>query len=223
MNGKDGWHGGGTIAISARGGALISVPGKQTGYHSSDWGRTWSECQGWPQGLDTPLEPVADRAVEGVFYVYDRIASILISVDGGATFKPVIAGLPKLEGWQSAQLIATPGKARDLWLAGPWGLLHSGGPDAKMASVKSVTEAWLVCLGKSAAEGGYPAVFLWGKVKGAEGIWRSDDTGSSWVRINDDEHRFGALRAMAADPLEYGTIYLGPSGRGVIVGKIAAS
>ncbi|MBW8840913.1 MAG: hypothetical protein JF608_03710 [Sphingomonadales bacterium] len=221
-DGQQGWRGGGKIAISAKGGSLVWVPNRQTAYHSSDWGKTWNACQGWPQGLDGQFEPVADRAVEGVFYTYDRVASILISVDGGTAFKPVISGLPKLEGWQGAQLVATPGKMRDLWLAGPWGLFHSAGPDTNMAQIKGVTEAWLVCLGKSAADGGYPAVYLWGKVRGIEGVWRSDDIGGTWARINDDAHRFGALRTIAADPLEYGTVYLGTSGRGVIVGKVAA-
>jgi photosystem II stability/assembly factor-like uncharacterized protein len=221
-DGKRGWHGGGKIAISAKGGSLVWAPNKQSAYHSSDWGKTWSACQGWPQGADNQFEPVADRAVEGVFYTYDRAASILISVDGGATFKPVISGLPKLEGWQGAKLVATPGKMRDLWLAGPWGLFHSTGPDSNMAQIKGVTEAWLVCLGKSATDGDYPAVYLWGKVKGVEGLWRSDDTGGTWARINDDAHRYGALRTITADQLEYGTVYLGTSGRGVIVGKIAA-
>lgn len=221
-DGKRGWHGGGKIAISAKGGSLVWAPNKQSAYHSSDWGKTWSACQGWPQGADNQFEPVADRAAEGVFYTYDRGAGVLISIDGGATFKPVISGLPKLEGWQGAKLVATPGKMRDLWLAGPWGLFHSAGPDTNMTQIKGVTEAWLVCLGKSATDGGYPAVYLWGKVKCVEGLWRSDDIGGTWTRINDDAHRYGALRTITADQFEYGTVYLGTSGRGVIVGKIAA-
>jgi hypothetical protein len=64
--------------------------------------------------------------------------------------------------------------------------------------------------------------YLWGKVKGEEGIFRSDDLGQSFVRINDDAHRYGGLSAMAADPLEYGTVYIAPHGRGVIVGKLRA-
>ena len=65
------------------------------------------------------------------------------------------------------------------------------------------------------------AIYLWGKVKGAEGLWRSDDTGANWVRINDDAHRYGELRAIAGDMVEPGTVYLAPHGRGVIVGRPA--
>jgi hypothetical protein len=156
-----------------------------------------------------------------VFYVYDRGSQILISIDGGASFKPSIMGLPKLEGWQQAQLVATPGRVRDLWLAGPSGLFHSDGPDAKMVQVKGVDAAWLVCLGKAAPDTAYPAVYLWGKIRGVEGVFRSDDAGGKWTRINDDRHRYGSLGAMAADPLEYGTVYLAPGGRGVIMGRFA--
>lgn len=222
INGRDGWHGGGTIAISAKGSSLVWCPDKQTGYVSKDWGKSWQECQGWPSGADAQLVPIADRGLDAVFYLYDRKASILISVDGGASFQTVANGVPKTEGWQGAQLAAAPGRPRDLWLAGPWGLLHGDGPDKPIKQIKDVNEGWLVSLGKGAPGAAYPlAVYLYGKVKGVEGIWRSDDAGANWVRINLDTQRYGALRAMAADSLEYGTVYIGPHGRGIVMGKFA--
>ena len=39
------------------------------------------------------------------------------------------------------------------------------------------------------------------------------DAGASWQRINDDRHRYGRLNALAADPLEFGVVYLAPEGR----------
>jgi hypothetical protein len=53
-------------------------------------------------------------------------------------------------------------------------------------------------------------------------LFRSDDAGASFKRINDDRHRFGRLVAMAADPLEHGKLYVAPQGRGVLVGQPAA-
>jgi photosystem II stability/assembly factor-like uncharacterized protein len=76
-----------------------------------------------------------------------------------------------------------------------------------------------------AAEGAaYHAVYVWGRVKAGsgeatEGLFRSVDAGATWQRINDDGHRFGRLYALAADPLEFGVVYLAPDGRGVIIGK----
>ncbi|GAA3418487.1 fibronectin type III domain-containing protein [Streptosporangium vulgare] len=49
------------------------------------------------------------------------------------------------------------------------------------------------------------------------GVFRSDDTGASWVRINDDKHQYGnAGEALTGDPRVYGRVYLGTNGRGVV-------
>ena len=102
------------------------------------------------------------------------------------------------------------------------GLFHSPDSKSKMKQISSVEEAWLISFGAPMVEGSYPAIYLWGKVKGVEGLWRSDDKAASWVRINDDAHRYGELRAIAGDTVEPGLLYLAPHGRGVIVGAPAS-
>ena len=110
-----------------------------------------------------------------------------------------------------------PGRAGDLWLAGPASLTHI--VDGTTTAMADVTVAWQVTFGKAAPGHGYPAVYLWGRVKGGEGLWRSDDAGKTWTRINDDAHQFGVMRAIAGDPREYGVLYIAPDGRGVMIGK----
>jgi hypothetical protein len=217
---KGNWRSAGRIAISAGGKALFWAPQKQGGFFSLDMGKSWKPSAGLPTDLDVDLPIAADRGVDGVFYAHDRAGNrILISIDAGATFKPIIQGLPEVHGWEGSQLVATPGRVRDLWLAMPEGLFHSPDDKSNAHRIASVTEAWLIALGKAADGKPYPAVYLWGKVKDAPGLWRSDDVGVSWTRINDDAHQFGGLRSMAADPTEYGTLYIGPHGRGVMVGR----
>jgi hypothetical protein len=69
------------------------------------------------------------------------------------------------------------------------------------------------------------SLYLWGQVRpgreGApvEGVFRSDDGGASFQRINDDAHRYGRLLSMAADPRHHGIVYLAPHGRGVVMGR----
>ncbi|EGF89207.1 BNR/Asp-box repeat family protein [Asticcacaulis biprosthecium C19] len=214
------WKNSGIINVSAKATSLLWVPEKEGAYYSTDKGRTWKESAGWPTGRDQALTPISDKVVDGVYYVHDRSSgNILISVDHGASFKPIVSGLPKVEGWQGAQLAVMPTRMRDLWLVAPFGLLHSRDADSGMVQVKDVDVAWCVGFGAPKVKDGYPAVYLSGKVKGREGLWRSDDEGKSWVRINDDAHQFGSFRAIAGDPLEWGTLYIAPHGRGLLVGK----
>lgn len=214
----------GQVAVSAKGGFFLWAPDKQPASYSRDRGKTWTTSQGWPAERDVTLTPVADRTVEGVFHVFDRAnGQILTSTDGGASFQPGITGLPRLQNWQSAQLVCAPGQLRDLWLALPDGLLHLPGVDSKPQGVRAVVEPWRVAIGKAAPGAAYHAVYVWGRVKvggqDVEGLFRSVDAGATWQRINDDAHRYGRLNALAADPLEFGVVYLAPEGRGVVIGK----
>jgi cellulase/cellobiase CelA1 len=48
-------------------------------------------------------------------------------------------------------------------------------------------------------------------------VFRSDDGGASWVRINDDAHQYGNIgAAITGDPRVYGRVYLATNGRGVL-------
>ena len=216
------WRAMGPLAVSAGGNTIVwSIPHDKA-YVSFDKGNSWTASTGWPLEPDATLVPVADRTVNGVFYVHDGAGGqILISTDGGKSFSPVIKGIPPVPSWQSAQLTAVPGRMRDLWLAGPFGLFHSADPAKPLAGIKGVDEAWSVGFGKAAPGQAYPAVFLSGKVKGQTGIWRSDDEGESWVRINDDVHRFGDGGILTGDPTEYGTVYVSRAAGGLIVGRPA--
>ena len=213
----------GTIAVSAGGTAFVWAPEKQPALCSHDHGRTWVEVAGWPRG-EVDAVPVADRHVDGVFYTHDRAAGeILASVDGGLSFRTSVTGLPRLASWQSSQLVSAPGAVRDLWLVLHDRLLHLPGADKPSVAIRNVVECWKVALGKAAPGQDHHSVYLWGRLqvgdRQVEGLFRSDDAGAHFTRIDDDRHRYGLLLSLTADPLEYGTVYLAPHGRGVIVGK----
>lgn len=217
---------GGHVAVSAKGTMLVWAPPRQPALYSRNRGLSWGVCKGWPENREGDLVPVSDKAVDGVFYVYDTAnGTILVSADGGESFKPTVTGLTKLNpAWQSAQLVAAPGKLRDLWVGLPDGLVHIPGIEERGANVRRVAEARLVALGKAAAGAAYHSVYVWGRVgignaEPQPGLFRSDDAGASFRRIDDERHRYGGLQALAADPLEHGVVYLAPRGRGVIAGK----
>ncbi len=214
------FHESGKIVVSAQGTTLLWAPSGEPAYVSSDMGKTWTASAGWPATPDRNLSPIADPQNDGVFYVYDRGSNaILKSSDGGKSFAVMVSGLPGVTGYQTLQLRPAPGYTGDLWLPAPSGLLHI--VDGKTTVMPDVTTAWQVTFGKAAPGHAYPAVYLWGKVKDVEGLWRSDDAGQSWTRINDNAHQFGVMRAIAGDPREYGVLYIAPDGRGVVVGKPA--
>jgi len=214
------FHESGRITVSALGTTLLWVPSGEPAYVSKDMGKTWTASAGWPASSDRGAEAIADPVEDAVFYAYDRSRNVVLkSADGGKTFALMAGGLPAPQGWGGHQLRAAPGRTGDLWLATPAGLMRIAGTTA--TPVADVATAWQVSFGKAAPGHDDPAVYLWGKVKGVEGLWRSDDAGKTWTRINDDAHQFGAMRAIAGDPREYGVLYIAPDGRGIIVGKPA--
>jgi hypothetical protein len=75
-----------------------------------------------------------------------------------------------------------------------------------------------VGFGKAAPGQDHPAIFLAGRVNDVPGIFRSDDTGATWVLINDDWHRYGWISVIIGDPRTYGRVYLATGGRGIIYG-----
>jgi hypothetical protein len=217
---------GGQVAVSAKGGSLVWAPPRQPALFSHDRGRTWSPCKGWPETRDAELAPVAERNVEGVFYVFDFTSGqVLVSVDAGQTFTTSLTGLPKLNpSWQRGFVVSAPGKLRDLWIGLPDALLHVGGVDERAITIKSVSGVERLALGKAASGAAYHSVYLAGRLandNGTEsaGLFRSDDAGTTFRAIDGERNRFGGVLSLAADPLEHGTVYVGSRGRGVLVGK----
>jgi hypothetical protein len=89
--------------------------------------------------------------------------------------------------------------------------------------VSTVTEAYRLGFGKALNAGGYPAVYLFGTVNGVLGFFRSDNTGASWTRINDNNHQFGWMHQITGDPRVYGRCYISAEGRGISYGQPANS
>ena len=85
----------------------------------------------------------------------------------------------------------------------------------KLASVSAAVD---LSFGKAQHDGNYPALYLAGTAGADAGILRSNDAGTTWVRIDDDAHQFGFISHLSGDPRVYGRVYLGTGGRGIIYG-----
>src|SRR5436309_14600727 len=68
------------------------------------------------------------------------------------------------------------------------------------------------------------ALYALATVDGVRGVFRSDDAGATWIRINDDQHQYGITnQPITGDPRIYGRVYFGTNGRGAIYGDIAGA
>jgi len=226
--GFGGFNRGGVI-LNADGGIFMSLSGNPS--ISKDRGQNWTPCQGLPQGV----RPAADRVDPTKFYAVDvNNNKLYTSVDGGATFSAADAkGLPIVENETAAgsgrggfgprwQLKTALGKEGDIWLFGRNGLYHSLDGGANFTQIPKVSAVIAMSFGKAAPGKDGPALFIAGTIDGLTAIFRSDDAGMNWVRVNDDQHQYGTrYRCIAADPRIFGRVYVGTDGRGIVYGDIA--
>jgi photosystem II stability/assembly factor-like uncharacterized protein len=218
--------GAGTIAISADGKTIVWTPRRSEPYYSVDEGIHWTTCA----GLSSGIRVVADPVNPAQFYACDAGAGqVLVSTNGAASFTPTAAVLPPVEnagGWggSGTALSATPGVEGNLWLAfRANGLYHSTNAGATFTKLDTAQESYSLGFGKPAPGKKYPVLFLAGKVGNLQALFRSDNAGESWVRINDDQHQYGGINHVTGDPRIYGRVYFGTGGRGVIYGDRAAA
>ncbi|KUI70488.1 putative oligoxyloglucan-reducing end-specific xyloglucanase [Cytospora mali] len=194
---------------------------------SSNAGANWTA----PEGDLTVQTPniSADRVQPGTFYACDS-GRFYISVDGGLSYngtKGLSIGLPAGE---CALPVANFNKAGELWLAlGSSGLYHSKDFGSSWKSIGPVglkADFFSVGKGSSSRNSTEVSLFLWGRVSSSgtgsiDGLYRSDDAGASWVRVNDETHQYGGPTMILGDPRVYGRVYIGTSGRGIIYADIA--
>ena len=153
---------------------------------------------------------------------YGRSGSnVFVSRDGGASFTQ--AGSFGAGNAGGARLRAVFGLAGNLWVSSNNALWRSSDFAASFQRIEAVSAAQGLGFGQAAPGATHPAVFLAGTVDGRAGLYRSDDAGTSWIAIDDAEHRFGYINHVAGDPREFGRVYLGTGGRGILVGEIAAA
>jgi photosystem II stability/assembly factor-like uncharacterized protein len=220
--GISGASSGGKVAVAADGKRVVWAPGNAPVSYSTDQGATWTASAGIPQGAVI----AADRVNPAQFYGYGR-GQFWTSTDSGATFTATSAtGLP-IAG-DSVVLKAVPGYANDLWLAGGTtdtghvsGIWHSSDGGATFTRLQGFSKAEVIGFGKAAPGQHYPAIYTSAILNGTRGIYRSDNGGKNWTRINDDQHQYATNSTITGDPRIYGRVYVGTNGFGMVYGDIA--
>ncbi|WP_177307600.1 cellulose binding domain-containing protein [Pseudoduganella namucuonensis] len=209
----------GDLALSTDGQVLLHSPEHgTTTYRSTDFGTNWTIVS----GLNVlNAHPVADPVNPLKFYAYDNVnGRMLVSHDRGVSFAPQ----GTLPAGGARKIVATPGIEGDLWACAGGGLLHTADGGATFSKIAAVADCSAVGVGKAAPDASYPTLYIWGTVGSTHGMLRSTDKGLTWVRVNDDAHQYGGIKAgmfVTGDLHTYGRVYMSSPGRGIVYGSTA--
>ncbi len=206
---------GGVVAAAADGSRVLWSTSGADVFFTTDNGTTWTASAGIPAGARI----ASDRVNPLKFYGFAN-GTFFVSLDGGATFVASgAAGLPPAG--TSVHFRAVPGHEGDIWLAGG-GLWHSTDSGQSFRHLANVELADTIGFGAPAPGHHYVALYSSAQVGGARGIYRSDNRGLSWVRINDDQHQYGRTdTAITGDPRVFGRVFVATNGRGIILGELS--
>jgi hypothetical protein len=211
----------GRVAVSASGDRIVWLPQGGVPAYTTNNGCSWSTSAGAPSGVvgdvwtwHKPL--AADRVDNNTFYLY-KDGSFYRSTNGAVSWSRT-AGLPYSGGNMVA---AAPGVAGEVWVSlENEGLYRSSDAGSSFTKLANVERALLFSFGKGAPGSNSPAVYVYGRIDGRDGIFRSDDMGTSWEAINIPEITVGnSPNAMAGDRQTYGRVYIGTNGRGIYYGQ----
>jgi xyloglucan-specific exo-beta-1,4-glucanase len=212
---------GGTVAAASDGSRVVWSCGPGV-YVSTDMGNTWTASVGVPAGASVR----SDRVNPMKFYAFAN-GTFYASSDGGLTFAATAASNLPTAG-TPVQFKAAPGRQGDIWLAGgstsnPGGIWHSFDGGNSFYKLWDVDAASTIGFGMPAPFLPpflkYPALYSSAEVWGEWGIYRSDDMGFTWIRINDDQHQYAQTnQCITGDPRVYGRVYFCTNGRGIIYG-----
>ncbi|PKM46630.1 MAG: dockerin [Gammaproteobacteria bacterium HGW-Gammaproteobacteria-1] len=221
------------VAVTADGANVIWAIAGQVPYYTTDNGTTWNATD-----LPAPngsYHIAADRKNPLKVYAYDNGGNwwdrwafptngrIYYSTDGGHTYTASAqTWLPN--GFSVTDLAVNPYTEGDIWLADAdnlWHSVDSGLTWTRLDAMATVGAEYTsfhgaikVALGKPANGSSYSAaVYLIGTINGTDGVYRSDDEGITWTRIDDDDHRYGGVSGIVADTSVYGRVFL--AGRGM--------
>jgi hypothetical protein len=220
----------GVVAVDASGKDVVwstefgyKASSDQTGpWTTSDLGKTWTA----PKGLSVMTANIsADRVQARTFYAFTS-GLWYVSTDGGVSYtssKASSVGLPSSA--VGAVPVANFFRAGEVWLPlGSLGIYHSTDFGRSFSRLPGTLAPDFFAIGAGASSSSSssrsttPALFLWGTVSegGADGLYRSDDGGETWARVNDEAHQYGGPTLILGDPRVYGRVFIGTGGRGII-------
>lgn len=211
--------GGGRVAVSADGSVVVWSPEGSNGvYYTTNNGSSWQQCSGLDGGGYIVR---SDRKNPNKFYAFKN-GRFYLSTNKAQTFVLVYSGLPN-----SGNFKVTYTHEGHIWFVsdeeqgGMWRSTDSGETFTKLSNVQKAAS---IGFGKPKEGNTYPSIYTYALIENVRAIFRSDDEGRTWVRINDDKNQFGCANAdITGDRNVYGRVYLATNGLGIKVGDIAGT
>ncbi|KAF3932369.1 hypothetical protein ABW19_dt0201554 [Dactylella cylindrospora] len=205
----------GTVALSADGDIIVWSPTNSPPIRSQ-YTNAFTSISALPQGAAI----AADRRNNTIFYAASTNQFYVGS--GGALTWTQTATLGTAD--KAFKIVPNPTLAGDVWVSTSEGLWRSTNYGSTFTKITGPTWAGHFDLGAPKDTGGYWSIAGFFTVDGVQGVYRSDDSGVNWVRINDAKG-FGAADAnkVAVDYKTYGRVYVGTNGRGIFYGVPSCS
>ncbi|WP_138752240.1 sugar-binding protein [Paenibacillus sinopodophylli] len=219
----------GRVAVSAASETIVWLPQVGAPFYSTDRGQTWNPSTGAPANsihdFWTWYQPLAsDRVNNDTFYLLDRLTGKFHrSTDGGVTW--AIASTISGTEISYYSVKAAPGMAGEVWVSlDSGGLMRSSDSGDSWEKLPNVQRAKLFAFGKNRLGYNHPTVFVYGTVDNTAGIFRSDDFGANWVKIDvPDPTASNLSNTMEGDRQVWGRVYIGTGGSGVFYGETLMS
>ena len=198
--------------------------------YSDDFGRTWNKSAGIDGSVLTASGQyqrrvlAADRQTADVFYINDVTNGIFyVSTDGGKTFAP--SGLAyeaqEYSSFLRSSIEANPQKAGEVWFSTfESGLFKADnfGKTAKRVPYVNSVEAF--SFGAPVSDSDEASMFVLAEIYGVRGLYRSDDGGKSWIKLNSSDFGLGNALEICGDKRTFGTVYVSTAGRSVLTARI---
>ncbi len=208
----------GKVAVSANATKILYCPsGSNSVYLSYNKGKGWTNVL---SGI-TAGKPVADGVNDNMLYFYDSGSGNLYKLGAGMPPSMVVAA--SIGKGFSSFIAVNPYAEGDLWIPMNGGGLLNYDVLTATKNINTNVTCSAVALGKAATGKTYPTIFIWGKVSGVEGLYRSIDKGATWTRVNDDSHNYGGLgngNMISGDWSHFGRVYMSTPGRGITYGYL---
>ncbi|MFT3951043.1 MAG: hypothetical protein QM689_03700 [Oscillospiraceae bacterium] len=171
---------------------------------------------------------IADRVRPDRFYAFGENGQIFVSSDKARNFFPaelvgafVQTNFALVDSRGTGDIAAFPFEAGKVLAFAPTGIfVLEFSPRSAAVRVRRITPE--TCCVSAAGLGKNNAIYTAAELDGAYGIWRTENAGGSWTRLNADDEKFGVISSICGDSQNADTFYFGTSTRGLFCAEKAA-